>query len=39
MKKILTLVVLVATLFSIAANGQEQKALKKVYNEQINPLE
>ena len=39
MKKILTIVVLVAALFSMAANGQEQTAPKKVYNEQINPLE
>ncbi len=39
MKKILTIVVLAVALFSMAANAQEQTAPKKVYNEQINPLE
>ena len=39
MKKILTIVVLAAALFSMAVNAQEQTAPKKVYNEQINPLE
>ena len=39
MKKILTIVVLAVALFSIAANAQEQTAPKKVYNEDINPLE
>ena len=39
MKKIFTLVVLAAALFSMAAQEQEQTALKKVYNEEINPLE
>ena len=38
MKKILTIAVFVA-LFVMAANAQEQTALKKVYNEDINPLE
>ncbi len=39
MKKILTIVVLAVALFSMAAHAQEQTALKKVYNENINPLE
>ena len=39
MKKILTIVVLAAALFSMAVNAQEQTAPKKVYNEQIDPLE
>jgi thioredoxin-related protein len=39
MKKIFTLVVLAAALFSMAAQEQEQTPLKKVYNEEINPLE
>ncbi len=39
MKKILIIVVLAVALFSLAANSQEQTAPKKVYNEQINPLE
>ena len=39
MKKILAIVVLAAALFSMAVNAQEQTAPKKVYNEQINPLE
>ena len=38
MKKILTIAVF-AALFVMAANAQEQTALKKVYNEDINPLE
>lgn len=38
MKKILTIAVFVA-LFAMTANAQEQTALKKVYNEDINPLE
>lgn len=39
MKKILTIVVLAVALFTTALNAQEQTALKKVYNEEINPLE
>ena len=39
MKKILSIVVLAAALFSMAANAQDQAPLKKVYNEEINPLE
>ena len=39
MKKILTIVVLAAALFTMTAGAQEQEALKKVYNEEINPLE
>ena len=39
MKKILTFVVLAVALFAMAANAQEQAPLKKVYNEEINPLE
>ena len=39
MKKILTIVVLAVALFATAVNAQEQTAPKKVYNEQINPLE
>ena len=39
MKKILTIAVLVAALLTSAASAQEQAALKKVYNEEINPLE
>lgn len=39
MKKILTIVVLAIALFTMAAQAQEQTAPKKVYNEQINPLE
>ena len=39
MKKILTIVVLAVALFAMAMNAQEQTAPKKVYNEEINPLE
>ena len=39
MKKILSIIILAAALFVLAANAQEQTALKKVYNEEINPLE
>ena len=39
MKKILTIVVLAIALFTMAAQAQEQTAPKKVYNEEINPLE
>ena len=39
MKKILTFVVLAVALFAMAVNAQEQAPLKKVYNEEINPLE
>ena len=39
MKRILTIAVLAVALFALAANAQEQTALKKVYNEEINPLE
>jgi thioredoxin-related protein len=40
MKKIFTIIVLAIALFSMAANAQEETtAPKKVYNEEINPLE
>ena len=39
MKKIMTIIVLAAALFTMAANAQEQTAPKKVYNEDINPME
>jgi len=39
MKRILTIVVLAAALFTMAASAQEQAAPKKVYDENINPLE
>ena len=39
MKKILTIVVRAAARVSMAVNAQEQTAPKKVYSEQINPLE
>ncbi len=39
MKKILSIVVLAVALFTFTVNAQEQTAPKKVYNEQINPLE
>ena len=40
MKKIFTVIVLAIALFSMAANAQEETtAPKKVYNEEINPLE
>ncbi len=39
MKRILTIVVLAVALLATVANAQEQTALKKVYNEDINPLE
>ena len=40
MKKIFAIIVLSIALFSTAANAQEEAtAPKKVYNEQINPLE
>ena len=39
MKKILNIAVLAVALFALSANAQEQTALKKVYNEEINPLE
>ena len=39
MKKIYTFIVLASALFSLAANAQEQTTPKKVYNEEINPLE
>lgn len=39
MKKILTIVVIAVALFATAVNAQEQTAPKKVYNEEINPLE
>ncbi len=39
MKRILTIAVLAVALFATVANAQEQTALKKVYNEEINPLE
>jgi thioredoxin-related protein len=39
MKRIHSIAVIAVALFAIAANAQEQKELKKVYNEEINPLE
>ena len=39
MKKIMSIALIAVTLFTLAANAQEQAALPKVYNEQINPLE
>ena len=39
MKKIFTVIVLATALFTLAANAQEQTTPKKVYNEEINPLE
>ena len=39
MKRILTIAVLAVALLATVANAQEQTALKKVYNEDINPLE
>lgn len=39
MKKILSIIILALALFTTVANAQEQAPLKKVYNEQINPLE
>jgi nitroreductase/thioredoxin-related protein len=39
MKKIITIIVLAAALFTMAANAQEQTAPKKVYNEDIDPME
>ena len=39
MKRILSIVVLAAALCFIAANAQEQATPKKVYNEDLNPLE
>ena len=39
MKKILLISMLAVALFSMTANAQEETAPKKVYDEQINPLE
>ena len=39
MKKIMSIALIAVTLFTLAANAQEQTPLPKVYNEQINPLE
>ena len=39
MKKILSIVVIAVAMLAMSANAQEQAAPKKVYNEQINPLE
>lgn len=39
MKRILTIAVLTVALLATVANAQEQTAPKKVYNEEINPLE
>ena len=39
MKKLLAIVVFATALFTMAAQDQEQTAPKKVYNEEINPLE
>jgi thioredoxin-related protein len=39
MKRILTIAVLAVALLATVANAQEQTEPKKVYNEEINPLE
>ncbi len=39
MKKILSIIILALALSATMANAQQQAPLKKVYNEQINPLE
>ena len=39
MKRFLSIVVLAVAMFAMTANAQEQTELKKVYNEDINPLE
>ena len=39
MKKIFTIVVLAVALFTLEVNAQDETAPKKVYNEEINPLE
>ena len=39
MKRFFIIIVLASALFSLAANAQEQTTPKKVYNEEINPLE
>ena len=39
MKKIIRIIVLAAAMFAMTANAQEQTSLKKVYNEDINPME
>ena len=39
MNKIISTIVLVVALFATAANAEEQTSPKKVYNEDINPME
>ena len=39
MKKVLSIIILALALSATMANAQEQAPLKKVYNEQVNPLE
>jgi len=39
MKRFFSIVVIAAALFAMVATAQEQTAPKKVYNEEINPLE
>ena len=39
MKKIISIIVLAVAMFAMTANAQEQTSLKKVYNEDINPME
>ena len=39
MNKIISIIVLAVAMFAMTANAQEQTSLKKVYNEDINPME
>ena len=39
MKKIISIIVLAVAMFAMTANAQEQTSPKKVYNEDINPME
>ena len=39
MKRIISIIVLAVAMFAMTANAQEQTSLKKVYNEDINPME
>ncbi len=39
MKKIITIMVLAVAMFAMTANAQEQTSPRKVYNEDINPME
>ena len=39
MNKIIRIIVLAVAMFAMTANAQEQTSLKKVYNEDINPME